>query len=45
MVNVALWPGFSVKGVVIPDAVKRDPAIEMPEIVTGAVPVEVNTTG
>jgi hypothetical protein len=45
IVNVALWPGFSVKGAVTPDAVKSDPAMEMPEIVTGAVPVEVKTTG
>lgn len=45
IVNVAFCPGLSVTGAVTPDAVKSDPATEMPEIVTGAVPVEVKTTG
>ena len=32
-------------GAVNPDAVNSDPATEIPEIVTGAVPVAVTTTG
>jgi hypothetical protein len=31
---------LSVNGVAIPDEVNSDPTIEVPEIVTGAVPVE-----
>jgi hypothetical protein len=34
-----------VSGVVTPEAVKSEPAMEMPEMVTGAVPVEDNVTG
>lgn len=41
-VNVALWPGFNVTGVVIPDAVNSDPAIDKLETVTAAVPVDDN---
>ncbi|MFZ0745002.1 MAG: hypothetical protein WAM85_11385 [Terracidiphilus sp.] len=45
IVNVAVWPGFRVKGAATPDSVNSEPATEMAEIVTGAVPVEVKTTG
>ena len=34
-----------VTGAVSPDAVNNEPATEMLEMVSGAVPVEVNTTG
>jgi hypothetical protein len=43
-VNLAVCPGFSVIGVVTPDAPKSAPATEMDEIVTGAVPVEESVT-
>ena len=36
---------MSVVGAVNPDAVNNEPATEIPEIVTGAVPVAVTTTG
>jgi hypothetical protein len=42
--RIAVWPGFSVKGVVTPVAENSDPATEMPEIVTGALPVEDRVT-
>lgn len=42
--SVLVWPGLRVWGAVIPDAVNREPATEMPEIVTGAVPVDVKVT-
>lgn len=38
---VAVCPEFKVTGVVIPVAPKREPATEIDEIVTGAVPEEV----
>lgn len=41
---MAVCPGLSVRGVLIPVAVKSDPATEMEEIVTGAVPVEDSVT-
>ena len=37
-------PGLSVSGVVMPDEVNREPTIDSPEMVTGAVPVELNVT-
>jgi hypothetical protein len=43
-VNLAVFPGLSVSGVVTPVALKSDPATEMDEIVTGAVPVEDSVT-
>jgi len=43
-VNLTVCPGFSVTGVATPLAPKSDPATEMEEIVTGAVPVEDNVT-
>ena len=45
MFKVTDWPGFRVTGGVIPDAVNNEPVTEMLETVTGAVPVEVKTTG
>lgn len=39
-VSVAVWPGFSVNGAATPEVEKADPVFEIPEIVTGAVPVE-----
>jgi hypothetical protein len=39
-VNLTVCPGFSVSGVVTPLAPKSDPATEMDEIVTGALPAE-----
>ena len=36
---------MSVAGAVNPDTVNSEPATEMPEIVTGAVPLAVRTTG
>ena len=42
--SVAVWPGLRVRGAVTPDAVNREPATEIPEIVTGAVPVDVRVT-
>jgi hypothetical protein len=41
---VAVFPGFKVTGVVIPDAPKTEPATEIEEIVSGAVPEEVTAT-
>jgi hypothetical protein len=41
---VAICPGFKVTGVAIPVAPKREPATEIEEIVTGAVPDEVRVT-
>ena len=41
-VKVAVWPGFKVAGTVIPIAVNDAPVIEMAEIATGAVPVELS---
>jgi hypothetical protein len=41
---VAVCPGFSVVGIVIPVAPNRAPATETDEIVTGAVPEEVSVT-
>lgn len=38
--SAAVCPGLRVTGVVIPEEVKSEPAIDMPEIVTGAVPTE-----
>jgi hypothetical protein len=43
--NVADWPGARVTGGVTPDALKSEPTIEMPEMATDAVPVEVSVTG
>ena len=43
-VMVAFCPGFRVTGVVIPAAPNREPATEIEEIVTGAVPDEVRVT-
>jgi hypothetical protein len=43
-VSVAVLPGLRVRGVVTPDAVNKEPATEIPEIVTGAVPVDVKVT-
>src|SRR5258708_36806398 len=40
-----VWPGFKVTGVVIPVTPNREPATEIVEIVTGAVPEEVTVTG
>lgn len=40
VVRVADCPGFRVSGVVIPVAPKREPETEIPEIVTGAVPMD-----
>ncbi len=45
MVIIAVCPGFKVTGVVIPIAPNREPATEIDEIVTGAVPEEVTATG
>ena len=42
--SVAVWPGFSVIGIVKPVAENNDPATEMPEMVTGALPVEDKVT-
>ena len=39
-VTVAVWPGLSVAGTVIPFALNVEPETEMAEMVTGAVPVE-----
>jgi hypothetical protein len=43
-VMIAAWPGFKVTGVPIPVAPNREPATEIDEIVTGAVPEEVKAT-
>jgi hypothetical protein len=43
-VSDADCPGFSVKGRVTPDHVNRDPTIEMFEMVTGPVPVELKAS-
>jgi hypothetical protein len=43
-VSVAVWPGFSVNGVLIPDSENPAPVIETPLIVRGAVPVDVTVT-
>ena len=40
--SAAVWPGFSVIGVVTPVAENNDPATEMLEMVTGALPVELS---
>ena len=42
--SVAVCPGFKVIGVVMPVAENNDPATEMPETVTGALPVEDKVT-
>jgi hypothetical protein len=42
---VAVCPGFRVIGAAIPVAPKRVPATEIPEIITGTLPVDVKTTG
>jgi hypothetical protein len=41
---IALCPGFKVTGAVIPTAPNREPATEIDEIVTGAVPEELTAT-
>ena len=43
-VMVVFCPGFKVTGVEIPVAPNREPATEIEEMVTGAVPVEVRVT-
>ena len=43
-VNVTVWPGFRVAGGVIPEALNREPATDIAEIATGAVPVELRVT-
>jgi hypothetical protein len=43
-VSVAVWPGFSVNGVLIPDTENPAPVTEIPPIVSAAVPDEVNVT-
>ncbi len=43
--KVAVWPGFSVSGVLIPDSEKPAPVTETPLIVKAAVPVDVTVTG
>ncbi len=43
-VMVAVCPGFKVTGAVIPVAPNSEPATEIEEIVTGAVPEEVSVT-
>lgn len=43
--KVTAWPGARVRGATTPDAVNSDPAMEMPEMVTDAVPVDVRMTG
>ena len=45
MVIIAVCPGFKVTGVEMPIAPNREPATEIEEIVTGAVPEEVTDTG
>ncbi len=45
MVIIAVCPGFKVTGVVIPIAPNKEPATEIDEIVTGAVPDAVTATG
>lgn len=42
--SVAVCPGLSVTGTVTPAAVNNDPTTVIPEIVTGAVPVELRIT-
>ena len=42
--SVAFCPGLRVTGAVIPESVNKDPATEIDEIVTAAVPVEVSVT-
>lgn len=42
--SVVFCPGFRVTGALIPEAVNSDPATEIDEIVTAAVPVEVSVT-
>jgi len=42
-VRVADCPGFRVSGTVIPVAPKSEPATEIPEMVTEAVPVDLRT--
>jgi hypothetical protein len=44
MVSVAVWPGVSVNGVLIPDAENPAPVTEIPLIVSAAVPDEVTVT-
>lgn len=41
---MAVWPGLRVRGAVTPEVVNREPTTEMPEIVTGAVPVDFKVT-
>jgi hypothetical protein len=41
---VALWPGFKVSGVVIPETEKPVPETETPLTVTAEVPVELRVT-
>jgi hypothetical protein len=41
-VRLAVCPGFRVNGAVIPDVENSDPTTERLEIVTGALPVELN---
>ena len=43
-IKVAVWPGFSVSGVLIPDSEKPAPITETPLIVKAAVPVDVTVT-
>jgi len=43
-VSVAVWPGFSVKGVLIPDTENPAPVTETPLIVSAAVPDDVTVT-
>jgi hypothetical protein len=43
-VSVAVCPGFNVRGAVIPEAENKEPATEIAEIDTGAVPDDVRVT-
>lgn len=43
-VSVAVCPGFKVSGVVMPELENSEPATEMPETVTGPLPVEDKVT-
>jgi hypothetical protein len=45
MFNVTAWPGARVTGGMTPDAENNEPAMETPEMVTGAVPLEVRMRG
>jgi hypothetical protein len=43
-VSVAVWPGFSVTGALIPDTEYPDPVTDIPLIVSAAVPEDVSVT-